>query len=525
MEVARNTIPNPKIKTNLKTTVSSESKFEKENHEENYLCDKCSEEKSKYYCQACKETFCEECLDFFHRKEDKKNHIKEKLTKVNNINIKCEKHQSKNIRYLCMDCNKFVCTNCLIHSAEHKSHPLKEVNNETIEHMINITLKHLRERISNERKTMLSQIDKIYETRKIIVSPLNFYVQNMVQTNQLDQLNIPLSYQLTLLKPEFKTKPEFTYQELEEELLIKTPEILQAREDLIPLFSTEDEFHKQQSLDYSFQWASLIHFLEPAKSLLKGDSTTIRTMKPTKYLMEKSKLDQSVMHFQRTELNSRFTLIFQFDSATEYSAIEFYENHNAGAVESIEADFSNSQNMFNCRFEPVWTGNFCLNLAKSRTLLAQKKPDQIGRTKFVKVNFNLDRYAHDKYQFSGVCLVTKKQQHKMQMNPILNSLFHDIKVHIKDGNETATFKSHKIILCKSETISKVLLEHPKIENITIHCSLDVFKKFFYFLYTGKLNYDKSEKKDILQFATEYEIKGVNFAGDGFFFKESDLYFK
>ena len=102
---------------------------------------------------------------------------------------------------------------------------------------------------------------------------------------------------------------------------------------------------------------------------------------------------------------------------------------------------------------------------------------------------------------------------------MINSLFHDIKVHIIDDDKITTFKSHKIALSKSQVFKKVLLENPKLDEIKIHCSLEIFKSFFGWMYYGKMTYDKSQSNEIMKFAFKYEFD-IQFKGasDGFKFQ-------
>ena len=256
--------------------------------------------------------------------------------------------------------------------------------------MIKITSEKLKNLIKNEKKIMLNQIEKIYETKKLVVSPLNFYVEKMVKWNQFDQLNIPLSFQLTLLKKEYLLAPEDTYDSLEESFLTKTAEMLQLRENLIPLFSNEDEFHESIELTHEIQWARKIY---PSNNISDYSIEKLTTMKPTKYLMDKSKLIEDSWYFHqgivKDHYQNTFFWIIEFEHLTEFSKVEIYENFNASAISSIDADFSGATDILSCQWESIFIHEFqTIKYNESHITIKTPHHYQTGKTKFIKIQYN-----------------------------------------------------------------------------------------------------------------------------------------
>jgi hypothetical protein len=457
------------------------------------------------YCNACKETFCQECLTFFHRKEEKKIHLKEDVSPVNKMNFKCSNHNNKKLKTFCNDCKSFLCDECLIvNSNNHKFHELKEMNDKTIDLMIKYTSNIIKQRISNEKTKLRSQFDEIYERKFEIVNPLNFYVSKMKQWDKFDRLNVPLSHQLFSIKKDFLLNPTEKFTKIEHSLFLESEEILKAREDIKPLFSDKDEFHKEDD-ELFYQWANKIVF--EGKQITVGNFHKFK-QKPTKHLMNNMKLLEDSFHIVKSKYTKEFSLIVQFDSFSHFTEIEIYENFNAGALKKIEFEYSmNEPSIFN--WETVWTlSPRTMNFKSSRVykptlnLSILKK-----RVKFAKLTFEISSYQlNSKYQIAGICLFSKKEHHPtLQTISMGNSLFSDVNVYVKDGEETTLIKSHKIILCKSLKFSNVLIQNPNLEEIRIECPIHIFLKILNWMYCGKLTHKESNIELIRKFCIHFEI--------------------
>ena len=90
-----------------------------------YTCDKCKKElpTKYYYCNKCKELFCDSCMKKNYNKEINKGHIFMNKTE---INFYCDKHK-KRFNNFCKNCQKNCCKKCCI---EHSSHELLLIKNE-----------------------------------------------------------------------------------------------------------------------------------------------------------------------------------------------------------------------------------------------------------------------------------------------------------------------------------------------------------------------------------------------------------
>jgi hypothetical protein len=457
------------------------------------------------YCNACKETFCQDCLTFFHRKEEKKNHLKEDISPVNKMNFKCSVHNTKKLKTFCIDCKSFLCDDCLVeNSNNHKFHELKEMNDKTIDFMIKYTSNAIKERILNEKKNLRSQFDEIYERKLAIVNPLNFYVSKMLQWDNVDQLNVPLSHQLFSMKKDFLMNPEEKFTKIEHSLFLESEEILKAREDIKPLFSPNDEFHKEHD-ELFYQWANKIVY-EGKQNDVVGNFHKFE-QKPTKHLMDNTKLLKESFHVIKHKSTKDFSLIAQFDSFSHFTEIEIYENFNAGALKKIEVDYSmNEPSIFN--WNTVWmlnprTMNFkCSRIYKP----ALSTFDIHRRAKFFRFTFDISPYQlNSNYQIAGICLVSKKEHHPIQTISMGNSLFSDVNLFIKDGDKTVLIKSHKLVLCKSLKFSNVLSVNPNLEEIRIECPLKVFLKILNWMYCGKLVHEESSIESIRKICIHFEI--------------------
>jgi len=103
-------------------------------------CDECKNLPIQFVCPKCEESYCGNCDEKLHNRSQKfkehKRHVYTGMEKIGNRFCLIKGHEDVTISLLCFDCNKLICSNCLL--KDHKSHTtgtLKEGVEKVLEHL------------------------------------------------------------------------------------------------------------------------------------------------------------------------------------------------------------------------------------------------------------------------------------------------------------------------------------------------------------------------------------------------------
>jgi len=133
-------------------------------------CDACETLPVQFVCPKCEESYCKSCDEKLHSRSAKfRQHERHPYSGVEkNVDRFCQikGHKDVSISLLCLDCNKLICSNCLL--KEHKPHEtvtLREGMEKTIENLklninpveeqqkrIEIEIENKKKRIKNFRR-------------------------------------------------------------------------------------------------------------------------------------------------------------------------------------------------------------------------------------------------------------------------------------------------------------------------------------------------------------------------------------
>jgi hypothetical protein len=178
-----------------------------------FKLDFCNDEVANSYCNSCKKSCCEECLDFIHRKGEKKNHLEKEITELSNISLKCSSHHQELVAF-CVDCTQFTCLSCVLHQGLHANHNVTTFEGAE-EHIKKITIKHLEnlkttedalknriERLTDEQKKLHLVIDLFYDSQFETIKNLESTIDVISKSEKPVSGNFPLCLQLMKIESE-----------------------------------------------------------------------------------------------------------------------------------------------------------------------------------------------------------------------------------------------------------------------------------------------------------------------------------
>ena len=122
------------------------------------FCNKHIEKESKKYCVDCNLFLCAECLTN-HRKQYDNHELIEIKEKFFNL---CVVHKKEYTHY-CIDCKKEICTKC---QSDHINHDIKEISNININDIFNKDKKEEKEKEKEEEKEEDKKSDEKKDTEK-----------------------------------------------------------------------------------------------------------------------------------------------------------------------------------------------------------------------------------------------------------------------------------------------------------------------------------------------------------------------
>eukprot|EP01080_Neovahlkampfia_damariscottae_P005357 gene5357-9165_t len=189
---------------------------------EKIFCDFCNEEDANQYCNKCKKSCCSECLEFIHRKGEKKQHLEKNITKLENLTLKCHLHRKELIAF-CTNCSQFACLSCVLQNGWHSKHKVisieeaeKEIKELTTKNLENIkpmaeSLKKRNESLTEQQHRLHKIVDYFFDSQIDLVKKMESQIETISKTEQSEATNFPTCIQLMRMDSEKEKTMQMDY--------------------------------------------------------------------------------------------------------------------------------------------------------------------------------------------------------------------------------------------------------------------------------------------------------------------------
>ncbi|CAF1259758.1 unnamed protein product [Rotaria sp. Silwood1] len=209
------------------------------------LCGNCHAIASKYWCNNCTNSYCEQCSQRIHNMSAFQHHeptiLKEKSFEL----MLCEKHQDEKLKYWCLKCERSVCSDCLLN--EHKDHQYELIYKiaKDFETKVNIDLSNIELSLNknvNQTNTSIKTIKDEYELEKLMINDSMNFLQRIIDEHEQEILQKLRDIDINNNKLMENFKNHLINELYELELQKTTLEILSSSKDPIKLMHARPQF-------------------------------------------------------------------------------------------------------------------------------------------------------------------------------------------------------------------------------------------------------------------------------------------